>query len=109
GADPEPWEDLADRTAEAIDGELWDDEQAAYLDHDVVAGEAVSLRSGAAFAPLHAGVPSPERAETMVAGLPDAGVGVAGGFAGTSLPPGDPRFDPTLYWRGPIWPIHNWV
>ena len=23
-------------------------------------------------------------------------------------PPDDPRFEPTLYWRGPIWPVLNW-
>ena len=27
----------------------------------------------------------------------------------TSLSPGDPGFQPTRYWRGPVWPILNWV
>jgi glycogen debranching enzyme len=31
------------------------------------------------------------------------------GWAVTSLAPDDPGFQPTLYWRGPIWPILNWV
>ena len=41
---------------------------------------------------------------------PTPGVAVGSdGWAATSLPPADPRFEPTLYWRGPVWPILNWV
>ena len=31
------------------------------------------------------------------------------GWAVTSLSPADPGFQPTRYWRGPVWPILNWV
>ena len=31
------------------------------------------------------------------------------GWAVTSLAPDDPASSPTLYWRGPVWPILNWV
>ncbi len=31
------------------------------------------------------------------------------GWAVTSLAPNDPGFQPTRYWRGPVWPILNWV
>jgi glycogen debranching enzyme len=109
GDDPAPHEEHADLTAAAIDARLWNEEQAIYLDLDVRAGAQIRTPSGAGFAPLHAGVPSPERAGRMVAAMGSRGVSVNGGWAVTSLPPGDPRFEPTLYWRGPIWPIHNWV
>ncbi len=33
----------------------------------------------------------------------------ASGWAVTSLSPDDPGFQPTRYWRGPVWPILNWV
>src|SRR5919106_1249919 len=26
-----------------------------------------------------------------------------------SVPPDDPDFDPARYWRGPVWPMLNWV
>jgi Trehalase len=110
GADPEPFEAWANRTAEALNEKLWDEELALYRDHDVRSGENVDTHSSAGFAPLYAGVPSPDRAERMVKGLIDSGVRIGeGGWAVTSLPPDDPRFDPNLYWRGPVWPILNWV
>jgi glycogen debranching enzyme len=31
------------------------------------------------------------------------------GWAVTSLAPSNPGFQPTRYWRGPVWPILNWV
>jgi glycogen debranching enzyme len=48
----------------------------------------------------------------MIGRLQAAGMSVADGTDGwvlTSLPPDDPQFEPTLYWRGPVWPILNWV
>ena len=61
-------------------------------------------------APLYAGVPTVERARRMVERLAGSRVDVdASGWAVTSLAPDDPGFVPTRYWRGPIWPILNWV
>ena len=110
GEDPEPFEAWADETAAALESRLWDDELELYLDYDVRAGEHIRIRSATGFAPLYAGIPSAERARQLVARLPAAGARIGdGGWALTSLPPDDPRFEPTLYWRGPIWPIQNWV
>ena len=110
GEDATPFEEAAERTAAGIDHRLWDDEHAAYVDYDVVGREPIRTRSGAALAPLYAGIPTAVRAALMVERLGGAGVDLDGrGFAVTSLRPDDPRFEPTLYWRGPVWPIHNWV
>jgi hypothetical protein len=109
GEDPALYEAWADQTAAGIDAELWDEARGLYVDHDVQAGGPISTVSASGFAPLYAGVPSAERARRMVDVLPRAGVDVAGGWAATSLAPGDPRFAPSLYWRGPVWPIINWV
>ena len=46
----------------------------------------------------------------MVERLADSRVPVGdSGWAVTSLSPADPGFQPTRYWRGPVWPILNWV
>ena len=46
----------------------------------------------------------------MVDRLADSRVAVGdSGWVVTSLSPADPGFQPTRYWRGPVWPILNWV
>lgn len=109
GEDAQPYEDWAERTAAAMNAKLWDGEHAIYAEFDVRAGELIATRTAGGFTPLYAGVPSRERAEEMVARIDGAGVALgADEWAIASLPPDDPRFDPTLYWRGPIWPVMNW-
>ena len=89
---------------------LWDEEQALYVDYDVIADKPVSVATAAGLAPLYAGVPTGSRAERMVERLAASRVPVGdSGWAVTSLSPADPGFQPTRYWRGPVWPILNWV
>ena len=109
-ADPEPFETWAESTASALEETLWDDEHGVYVDYDVEAGERVGVRSAAGLAPLYAGVPTRARAARMVDLLADSRVDLGdGSWAVTSLAPGDPGFQATRYWRGPVWPILNWV
>jgi hypothetical protein len=110
GADPARFEDWAERTASAIDAKLWDEGAALYADFDVLAASLVPTRSAAGLAPLYAGIPSHERARRMLA-TAMAGAARIGdeGWAVTSLAADDPRFEPSRYWRGPVWPILNWV
>ena len=73
-------------------------------------GARVDARTAAGLAPLYAGVPTPARAAQMVEVLAGSRVAVGeAGWAITSLAPRDPGFQPARYWRGPIWPILNWV
>jgi hypothetical protein len=110
GADPEPFEAQAKRTAAGIEARLWDDEHAVYVDYDVWADRRIATRTAAGLAPLFAGVPTAERAAQMVERLAASRAAVGeSAWAVTSLAPDDPRFRPTLYWRGPMWPILNWV
>lgn len=110
GADPSQYEEWARLTAGALDSALWDEERAVYADYDVVADGPVAVRTSAGLAPLYAGVPSAERAARMVERLAESRVAVDGaGWAVTSFAPGEPGFQPSRYWRGPVWPILNWV
>lgn len=109
GEDAAPMEDRAERTAAALE-KLWDEERCIYTDFDVRAEEFAPALGGSAFAPLYAGVPSAVRAERMVARLSAVRADVGeNGWVVTSLAADDPRFEPTSYWRGPAWPILNWV
>jgi mannosylglycerate hydrolase len=109
GEDPEPYERWADLTAAGME-ELWDPDRAIYLDYDVRADRRVSAATAAGFAPLYAGVPSSARAARLIEQVMEHRAPLDDGMlAVPSIAPGDPRFDPALYWRGPVWPIFHWV
>ena len=110
GDDPGRFESWAERTAAGLEAKLWMEDDALYVDYDVKAGRHVHARCAAGLAPLAAGVPSDERAQRMVERLADSRVGVGEShWVVTSLAPDDPGFLRTRYWRGPVWPILNWV
>jgi hypothetical protein len=110
GEDPEPYEVWAARTSAGLDSLLWDEAMGAYLDFDVRADERIRVRTGAGFAPLYAGVPDADRARLLLEHLEPCEVAVDGiGRVVASVPPKDPRFESARYWRGPVWPMLNWV
>jgi glycogen debranching enzyme len=82
------------------------------VDYDVLAGEPLRVRTIAGFAPLISGNLSEERRRNLLETLDSPA------FAGReglrwSLPPStspeDPGFHPRSYWRGPVWPVANWL
>jgi mannosylglycerate hydrolase len=108
--DPDRFEAWAEQTAAGLDTKLWDEAEDRYGDYDVRAGERIRAQTSAAYAPLFAGIPTPQRAREMVESLSGSSVAIDGiGRVVASVAPGDVNFDPALYWRGPAWPIINWV
>jgi Trehalase len=108
--DPEPFDAWAEETAAGLEARLWDDAESRYVDYDVRTGERIRAQTWAAYAPLFAGIPTPQRARHMLERLMASTVAIDGiGRVVTSVAPGDPNFDPALYWRGPAWPMSNWV
>jgi hypothetical protein len=108
--DPEPFEAWAVQTASGIDARLWDDEEGTYADYDVRASALVRAQTSGAFAPLFAGIPTRERARHLLDRLQASSVAVDGaGRVVTSVAPADANYNPALYWRGPVWPMINWV
>ena len=108
--DAAPFEAWAEQTAAGLDARLWDDAEGSYGDYDVRAGARVHADTAAAFAPLFAGIPTPERARHLLGRLTASSVAVDGaGRVVTSVAPNDANYDPALYWRGPVWPMINWV
>jgi Trehalase len=110
GLDPVRFEAWAEQTAAGLDAGLWDDGAGHYADYDVRAGRRVWAHTAAAYIPLFAGVPTRERARHMVDSLMASSVTVDGaGRVVTSVAPSEPAYDPALYWRGPVWPMINWL
>lgn len=109
GEDPARHEACAHATVAGME-KLWDEEAATYLDYDALAGRRVARRTAAGFAPLYAGIPSPQRAERMFARLPQFQARIEEGLVAIpTISPDEPDFEPGLYWRGPVWPIFQWV
>jgi glucosylglycerate hydrolase len=99
------------RASAAVQG-AWDPAERLALDWDVRQGGPVRVRTCAGLAPL------------LLSDLPAAMLGdlleVLHGtsFAGAegqafavvpSTAPGSPGYRPRTYWRGPVWPIVNWL
>ena len=78
GEVPSPFEERAEKTARAMNEKLWDEEHAAYLDFDLVAGRPIHVYVTPNFVPLYAGIPDEGRARRMVEGLERPNFGLKG-------------------------------
>jgi hypothetical protein len=102
---------LADAARAAVHRRVGSDSQLA-SDLDLRAGRTLATRTVAGFAPLIAGGGQPEVVATQVRLL--MGPEWAG-YPGlrwplpTSTAPGDASFNSRSYWRGPVWPVMNWL
>jgi hypothetical protein len=90
----------------------WNPELGLCLDHDLRRDRPLRARTVAGFAPLIAGHLRPERLKALLETLDSPA------FAGhprlrwplpPSTSPEDPGFHPRSYWRGPTWPVVNWL
>ena len=90
----------------------WDREFGLCLDYDLRADRPLRARTVAGFAPLIAGGLSPERLDALLGTLESP---LFLGHRGLRWPlppstsPEDPGFRPRSYWRGPTWPVVNWL
>jgi len=92
--------------------EHWDEEMGLCLDHDLRTGEPLRARTVAGFAPLISGTADPKEREALLRSLDSEAFCGHPGLR-WPLPPStspfEPRFHPRSYWRGPIWPVINWL
>jgi hypothetical protein len=90
----------------------FDAETGLCADYDVRAKEDIRLRTFAAFAPLFARTADPGQRAAQLRLLDSAD------FCGhprlrwplpPSTSPAEPAFEAENYWRGPVWPVINWL
>lgn len=90
----------------------WDKELGLSVDRDVRAGTPIRVRTVAGLAALVAGDGDRIRTQALIAELDSSR------FAGhpglrwplpPSTSPQEPAFDARNYWRGPVWPVVNWL
>ena len=91
---------------------LWEPDLGLYLDYDLRAGRPLRALTVAGFSPLVAGHLGCGRLETLLQTL-DSPAFAGGPDLCWDLPPStspdDPGFHPRSYWRGPVWPVMNWL
>jgi glucosylglycerate hydrolase len=101
----------ARRGREGLDAR-WDADLRLYLDYDVRAGRPIRSRTIAGFAPLISGGLTRQRLGELLQTFDSAY------FTGDAqlyrpLPPStspdEKGFHPRSYWRGPTWPVANWL
>jgi hypothetical protein len=111
GEDPSSHEERAQRTKDAINDKLWDEDRRIYLDYDFADGKSVRVYFGPNLAaPLYAGVPDQERAKLVLDALENDGFGLSDGNI-TPIPSYDMHgygFSEERYWRGPVWINVDW-
>jgi glucosylglycerate hydrolase len=90
----------------------WDPELGLCLDYDLRAGKPLQIRTVAGFAPLIAGRQSPEHVDNLIAAL-DSPAFRGHPWLRWPLPPSTSPFQDGFhrrsYWRGPTWPVVNWL
>ena len=101
----------AERGRRGLDA-CWDADLKLCLDYDLRADKPLRVRTVAGFAPLIAGGQDPDRVEALL-GVLDSPVFAEHPGSRWSLPPStspeELRFHPRSYWRGPTWPVINWL
>lgn len=109
GADPGIHADRARALSESIHAHLWSESLGMHVDFDVCARALSSVPIAGGFCALLAAPPASVAArvvETLRGVLRDAGEGAS---ILPSLPVGHRGFEPTRYWRGPVWINIMWL
>ena len=90
----------------------WEPELGLCLDYDLRADRPLQVRTVAGFAPLIAGSLDPRQLGVLLKTL-DSPTFLGHRGLRWPLPPStspeDPGFNPRSYWRGPTWPVVNWL
>jgi hypothetical protein len=101
----------SDRSAAAVQA-AWDADSELALDHDLVVAAPVKVQTCAGLAPILVPGLDARLGRRVTARLLGSEFASYPGLAYPVVPstvPGSPGYDSRSYWRGPCWPIANWL
>ncbi|MDO5986936.1 trehalase family glycosidase [Flavivirga amylovorans] len=97
-----------EKSKQSFNSKLFDEELGAYVHYDMRNERPLRYLSSSSFSPLYAGIPSTERAASMVQIMMEK-FGGDHQYLCASFDPTSERFNPKKYWRGPVWVNLNWM
>ncbi|HZQ08443.1 MAG TPA: trehalase family glycosidase [Anaerolineae bacterium] len=112
-ADTSEIEGWMQTTRTAFDARFWNQERGLYLDYDVRAGASIPVNTCATFAPLYAGLASPQQVTRLMHdhwnNPTEYAPGTDSRFIVPSTAKNEPDYAPRRYWCGPVWMFTNWL
>ncbi|SEL67984.1 Trehalase [Aquimarina amphilecti] len=100
--------DWQEKSIKSFNNKLFDEEIGTYVHYDLRNEKLLKYVSSSSFSPLFAGIPTKERAMSMVKIMIDK-FGGSHQYMCASFDPDSERFNPKKYWRGPVWVNLNWM
>ena len=100
--------DLAEAVSSAIRRKLWSDKDGFFYSYDCSERRLLYTPTVSGFMPLMGGIALPEQTDRLITHLTDPSefwTEVPVSSTAVSSPP----FDALRYWRGPAWPVTNWL
>ncbi len=99
---------LTQKSIRNFNSKLFDEKLGAYCHYDLRKGKLLRYVSSSSFSPLHAEIPTKERAEKLIYTMMKK-FGNEHQYLCASFDPTHERFNPKKYWRGPVWINLNWL
>jgi len=103
------WAGRAEQTKALVRKSLWSEELGVYLDRLPKTKQLVETLTPATFWAMLAGIATQEQAVRMVNATLDNPSVLGTPFPMPCVSKSDPRFQPTNYWRGPVWVNVNYL
>ncbi len=101
------WRRRAAETRQAVRNVLWDERDGIFYDL-ASDGRFVRVKTPAAFWPMFVGVASQKQSEQLAGRLTDPKTFWTD-WPLPSVAADEPTFEPSNYWRGPVWVNLNWL